>query len=286
VRAPAAGFAALLGACSGGVSVPATPAVPAAPEAAGAAESVTATGSSMAARWPAAEVALRALPPLGPPERGLRIVIDAGHGEAGNTGNTSVRCESEADFTRRVQDAVVTRLGAAPELEVRAGRPSAALRDYGERIAAFDAWPADAVVSLHSDARAGDGPRIDPTTGCTSAPGAAGFSVLYSDEGDPARVAPRERLAHAVAEEMVAAGFGPYTIGYADSLYERVGVGVYVDRHAPGKRIRMLRRPAVPVVIVETHQAWDAEEAERWTEGRTFDAFAAAIRRAVVRAAG
>ena len=237
-----------------------------------------------AARWPEAGVVLRALAPLPSPSRRLRIIVDAGHGAPGNSGNTSVRCEAEQDFTRRVQDEVVARLARATELEVRAGRPDAALLDYGTRIAAFDEWPADAVVSLHSDARAGDGVTVDPTTGCLSASGAAGFSVLYSDEGSPSLAAARKRLALEMAAAMTEAGFGVYTLGYSDDSYATVADGVYLDRHATGKRIRMLRGPVVPSVIVETHQAFDAAEAERWTEAATLDAFAAAVRRAVVAA--
>lgn len=237
-----------------------------------------------AASWPAAGAELRALAPLPSRGRRLRIIIDAGHGAPGNVGNTSVRCELEQDFTRRVQDEVVARLARAPELEVRAGRPDAALVDYGARIVAFDGWPADAVVSLHSDARAGEGVEIHPVTGCWSVRGAAGFSVLFSDEGPPGLKIARERLAREVAGAMTEAGFAPYTRGYSDALYGTVADGVFVDRHAKGKRIRMLRGTHVPTVIVETHQAFDPDEAERWTEPATLDAFAAAVRRAVVAA--
>ncbi len=196
-----------------------------------------------------------------------------------------MRCESEADFTRGAQDHVVARLATAPELDVRAGRPSEALLDYGARIAAFNAWPADAVVSLHSDARAADGPVVDPTTGCWSTIGATGFTVLFSDEGTAKLAEARRRLAEAVARELTAAGFPPYIQGYSPELYEDVGGGAYLDRHATGKRIRMLRGTKVPTVIVETHQAFDVEESARWTEPATLDAFAAAIRRAAVAAA-
>lgn len=235
--------------------------------------------------WPAAGAPLLVLPPVPAGARPVRLVIDAGHGAPGNSGTTSVRCEAEADFTRRVQDEVVARLSTAPELEVRPGRPSVALLDYGSRIAAFNAWPADAVVSLHSDARAADGPLVDPGTGCWSSTGASGFTILFSDEDPPDLAQAHRRLAEAVAAEMVNAGFAPYAAGYSEELYGSVGAGVYVDRHPVGKRIRMLRGTKVPTVIVETHQASDAEESARWTEPATLDAFAAAIRRAAVAAA-
>jgi N-acetylmuramoyl-L-alanine amidase len=211
------------------------------------------------------------------------VVIDAGHGEPGNLGNTSVTCEREADFTRRTQDAVLARLAAAPGLSLRAGRPTAALRTYDDRIASFEAWGADAVLSLHSDTREGDGWEIAPTTGCFAGLGAAGFAVLYSDEGASARVEPRRRLARAVARRLVEAGFPAY--GGADyrGLYapDPGAAGAFLDRHAPGRRIKMLRRPRVPVVIVETHQAVDPDEVARWNEPGTLDAFAAALDAAV-----
>ncbi len=235
--------------------------------------------------WPLPGAPLQVLPPLPARERPVRLVIDAGHGAPGNSGNTSVRCESEAEFTRRAQDHVVARLSAAPELEVRAGRPSEALLDYGSRISAFNAWPADAVISLHSDARAADGPVVDPATGCWSTMGSTGFTVLFSDEGPASLALARRQLAEAVATQMLSAGFQAYTLGYSDELYGAISAGVFVDRHAIGKRIRMLRGTKVPTVIVETHQAFDVEESARWTEPATLDAFAAAIRRAAVAAA-
>ncbi|GDX79778.1 hypothetical protein LBMAG42_15890 [Deltaproteobacteria bacterium] len=243
------------------------------------------TPTPAAPTWPAAGAPLQVLPPLSAGARPVRLVIDAGHGAPGNSGNTSVRCEAEADFTRRVQDELLARLANAPELEVRSGRPSAALLDYGSRIAAFNAWPADAVVSLHSDARAADNLSIHPSTGCWSSTGASGFTVLFSDEGPPDLARARRQLAEAMSRELHGAGFVPYAAGYSEELYGSIGAGVYVDRHPVGKRIRMLRGTKVPTVIVETHQASDAEETARWAEPATLDAFAAAIRRAAVAAA-
>ncbi len=277
-------LAALLGQAACGGEGPVVAAAGVAAEGAPAGVAAPTGDRPRAASWPEAGAELRALAPLPSPGRRLRIIIDAGHGAPGNVGNTSVRCELEQDFTRRVQDEVVARLARAPELEVRAGRPDAALVDYGARIAAFDGWPADAVVSLHSDARAGEGVELHPVTGCWSVRGAAGFSVLFSDEGSPGLKAARERLARAVAGALTEAGFPPYARGYSEALYGAVTDGVFVDRHAKGKRIRMLRGTHVPTVIVETHQAFDPDEAERWTEPGTLDAFAAALRRAVVAA--
>lgn len=234
--------------------------------------------------WPAPGAALRVLPPpqaAPQPQARTRLVVDAGHGAPGNPGNTSARCESEAEFTRRTQDALLARLAGAPELEVRAGRPGSELVTYDARITAFHEWPADAVLSLHSDARQGSGAQRDARSGCWAADDAEGFAVLYSDEGDAALAADRAALARAVATAMHDAGFLPYGgEDYAGLYGPDTTAGVFVDRHGPGKRIKMLRATRVPTVIVETHQALDRDEAERWDEPATLDAFAAAVRAA------
>lgn len=237
--------------------------------------------------WPAAGAPLRAIPAPAWSGRPLRLVVDAGHGAPGNLGNTSVRCEQEADFTRRTQDAVIERLRPRPDLALLAGRPSDALRSYDDRIVAFDAWKADAVISLHSDTRAGDGWTVSPTTGCYEGLGATGFAVLYSDEGADRRVGARQRLARAVGRRLAEAGFPPYGGVDYTGLYapDTETAGVFLDRHAPSKRIRMLRGLAVPLVIIETHQAVDPAEVDRWNEPATLDAFAAALHAAVIDAA-
>lgn len=153
---------------------------------------------------------------------------------------------------------------------------------------AFDAWKADAVISLHSDTREGDGWARSDATGCYQGLGAPGFAILYSDEGDSSRVEPRRALARAVGRRMAEAGFLAYDGADYPGLYapdERVA-GVFVDRHAPKKRIRMLRGVRVPLVIVETHQAVDPREVARWSEPQTLDAFSAAIYAAVIDATG
>lgn len=234
--------------------------------------------------WPAPEARLTPLAaPEMPPGEPFRLVIDAGHGEPGNLGNRSALCEREATFTLRTQEAVIQRLRQRPGLALSAGRPRGVLIPYTERITTFDAW-ADAVVSVHSDARAVEGIGADPATGCLSGHGANGFSVLWSDEGDAALVARRHHLATAVATRMAQAGFPAYDGGDYPGLYEADPQvpGVFVDRHTPARRIRMLRRTHVPLVIVETHQALDPDEAARWNEPETLDAFASALFSAAV----
>ncbi|MET0402683.1 MAG: N-acetylmuramoyl-L-alanine amidase, partial [Cystobacter sp.] len=62
--------------------------------------------------------------------------------------------------------------------------------------------------------------------------------------------------------------------------------GAFVSRHQPGQRIFVLREPTMPSIIIETHHAWDFEEAARWREERTLEAFAAAVAQGLVDALG
>ncbi|MDP2305718.1 MAG: N-acetylmuramoyl-L-alanine amidase [Pseudomonadota bacterium] len=221
--------------------------------------------------WPAPGAPLRVLP-------GARVegtlLLDAGHGAAGNTGNTNWRCESEGDVMRRMADRVATAL--APVVTVRRTRPDATLVPYPDRLRASRSVAF--LVSLHSDSRAGTDLHVDPATGCYVNSGAAGFAVLWSDEGAAELVAARGAFARAVARRMAEAGFPPYPGLDYGGLYEGDEVpGVFVDRHEAKQRIMLLRRPIVPSVIIETHQAWDPEESARWEEPATWAAFAGAI---------
>lgn len=234
--------------------------------------------------WPAEGARLFVAAPYTPPRWSRRrVMIDPGHGEPDNEGNTSVVCEKEADEMLRIAAGVVPRLAATGAFAVRTTRPGGKKVRYGDRIAAADGWDAHALVSFHSDARAGDAYGPDPVTGCLRSTGAAGFSVLWSDEGAPGLVARRHALARAVADALVVAGFAAYGgEDYGDYAPDDGHPGVFVDRHAMDKRIRMLRRPVVPSVIVETHQALDPDEVARWKEPRTLEAFSAALHRALV----
>lgn len=200
-----------------------------------------------------------------------RLLLDAGHGAPDNNGNTNAACEREGDVMRRVADGVAGALPAT--LTVLRTRPDPGLVDYPTRLRM--SRDADWLVSLHSDSRAGRDIAPSPA-GCWQNVGALGFSVLWSDEGAPPLVAARERLAVAIRDRMVEAGFLAYDGHDYVGLYEGTN-GVFVDRHAPSKRIMLLRRPAIPSVIIETHQAWDPAEVERWTEPATWTAFAAAL---------
>ena len=104
------------------------------------------------------------------------------------------------------------------------------------------------------------------------------MSVLWSDEGEAALVARRHALARAIATRAAQAGFPPYAgLDYV-GLYDPDAVpGVFVDRHEDRKRIMLLRRPTVPSVIVETHEAWDVAEATRWEQPDTLAAFTSVL---------
>jgi N-acetylmuramoyl-L-alanine amidase len=211
-----------------------------------------------------------------------RVVIDAGHGAVGNSGTTDALCRAEQEHTKATQDAVAQWLRQQPGIDIAVGRPDESLVSYRDRIKTFTKWKADAVISIHSDARAADGWWRDGQSGCWRSRGGTGFAVLYSDEGNDALAAARLSLAVATSTAMIEAGFHPYHGADYEGLYEQTHPGVFVDRHTPKQRIMMLRRTTMPVVIVETHQAADEHEATMWAQPETQAAFAAAIYRAVV----
>lgn len=227
------------------------------------------------AAWPAAG-ALRVLPAPEPGAAGGRLLLDAGHGAPDNGGNTNLHGVREQEVTRQVADAIAPHLAAAG-YAVTLTRPDATLVSYDDRMGMTRS--ADWLVSLHSDARAGTTALAIPGhPDWWETIGATGFSVLYSDEGEEPLVSARLALARAVATRMAEAGFLPYPGSDYVGLYAPDATpGVFVDRHAPNLRIRLLRRPTIPSVIVETHEAHDRAEAARWEEPATHEAFAAAL---------
>ncbi|RKH05115.1 N-acetylmuramoyl-L-alanine amidase, partial [Corallococcus sp. CA053C] len=239
--------------------------------------------------WPAPGAPLTKLAVTVP--RGFRkkrIYLDAGHGADGNTGNRSVLCEDEQDFTLRVGLDLQRRLEATGLFVVRLSRDAPGQRvAYPARVVAAEAWNAHAFVSLHSDAR-GQAQRwhATPERQCPRQDATPGYSVLWSDEGSEPLKTHRATLARALARRMEAAGFRPYDGVDYTGLYDGDAVqpGVFVDRHAPERRIMVLRRPRIPSVIIETYHALDYEENQRWKEERTLDAFAAAVAQGLVEA--
>jgi N-acetylmuramoyl-L-alanine amidase len=233
------------------------------------------------AAWPADAAALEAQQP---PEPGgalaLEITIDPGHGVGSNSGNDSCLCIEEQDHNLRVATHLAASLEAQGLHRVRLSRRDNAGPGYQGRIDAAAAAGSQVFISLHSDAR-GEQHSWAPHEGrsCSWNDANPGFSVLYSDEGSEALVAERLALARAVAARLARAGFLPYDGHEYHQLYQGdpQQPGVFVDRHIPSKRIRMLRRPPMPSVIIETHNAWDRREEPRWQLDATLEAFDAAV---------
>lgn len=238
--------------------------------------------------WPAPGAPLTKLDVAAPQGfRKKRIYLDAGHGAAGNTGNQSVTCEDEQDFTLRVGLDLKERLEATGLFVVKLSRGAPGQRvAYPGRVTSAEAWGAHAFVSLHSDAR-GTAQlwRATPERQCPRQDATPGYSVLWSDESTEPLLSRRVTLARSLAKSMKDAGFLPYDGVDYTGLYDGDPIpGVFVDRHVPGRRVMVLRRPRIPSVIIETHHALDFEEAERWKEERTLDAFSAAVARGLVEA--
>jgi N-acetylmuramoyl-L-alanine amidase len=228
--------------------------------------------------WPAAG----ALSTPTPSPVAMRLLLDAGHGASGNSGNTNCKGESEQDVMRRVTDAVAATL-VADGIPLTRTRPDAAPVSYDTRLQLANQH--DLLISLHSDTRAGpEQGWLDQAAGTWWTGGAAGFAVLWSDEGGTALVEQRLALARALARQLSAVGFLAYPGADYSGLYDPdpATPGVFVDRHQPAQRIRLLRRPKVPSVIIETHEAHDCEEVARWEEPATTTSFARALEAALL----
>lgn len=252
------------------------------------AESEGAGVATPAPTWPASGAPLTVARVRFPEGFGKRrIYLDAGHGATGNTGNRSVTCEDEEAFTLRVAQDLARRLEATGHFQVRLSREPGERVPYPSRLTEALKWKAHALLSLHSDAR-GMAMPWEPTPGqqCYRHDAAPGFSVLWSEEAGAPLQARRAELARAIARQLGQAGFRHYDgVDYA-GLYaaDSAQAGVFVSRvsEPTHRRIFVLRRPTVPSVIIETHHALDFEEAARWREERTLEAFAAAVAQGLV----
>lgn len=238
--------------------------------------------------WPSPEARLKPqnIKNLQKPASGpFRIYLDAGHGAPGNPGNHSCFCVAEQDFTRKAALELGKRLEETGAFEIKLSRENDEIVPYKDRVEAAEAWKAHAFISLHSDVR-GRSERWAPVPGmdCALSLASPGFSVLWSDEGDTALADRRHKLAGLVARQMKSTGFLAYLGGEYTGLYEMdvAEPGVFVDRHAPGQRIFVLRKPSMPAILIETHHALDPREAARWDDAETFGAFAAAIAFALI----
>lgn len=226
--------------------------------------------------WPSDQAELRAPDVKYPDGFGtFKIFVDPGHGAKDNKGNTSCLCEDEQDFTLALANELAIYLRSSGHFEVEVSRSGEELVAYGERVERATEWKADVFLSLHSDVR-GHAAALPGPEGCLCSESAPGFSVLWSDEGEAA--AARLRLARSMARAMSGAGF-PFYDGAEYETYEAdpdCG-GVFVDRHALAKRIYVLRKPPMPSVIMETHNARDPREAHRWRARKTREVFFGAV---------
>lgn len=221
-----------------------------------------------------------------PPGFGARrVFVDPGHGARDNRGNSSTYCVDEQDFTLGAARELADRLNATGHFQVKLARDGGRPVEYSARIEDAAAFGAEAFISLHSDVR-GHAELWSPSPGlsCRRSVAAPGFSVLWSDEAESPLKDARLSLARAAARRMRDAGFPAYSGPEYIGLYEGDGVepGVFVDRHAPRQRILILRRTTMPAILIETHNALDPREADRWSEPRTYDAFAGAVAAALV----
>ncbi|WP_255217161.1 N-acetylmuramoyl-L-alanine amidase [Myxococcus sp. AM010] len=238
--------------------------------------------------WPASGASLTVSEVRFPEGFGTRrIYLDAGHGAEGNTGNKGVTCEDEETFTLRVAEDLAKRLEATGHFQVRLSRKPGERVAYPLRVTAAEAWRAHAMLSLHSDSR-GTAMPWSPTPGqeCFRQDAAPGFTVLWSESAEATAhlQAGRAGLARALAHRLGQAGFPPYDGVDYEGLYaiDTAQPGVFVAREPTHRQIFVLRKPRIPSVIIETHHALDFEEAARWREKRTLEAFAAAVAQGLV----
>lgn len=220
--------------------------------------------------WPSPACDVHPLPlPSGPP---VVVAIDPGHGTKSNRGAISSwgaeECVHTAWFSQRLQQAL------SPRFSVRNLRTTDPGPSYEARVARAEALGARALISIHADARGAVG-QWSPREGeswriATSSPG---FAILWSNQGPLGRQ--REALARSIATHLAEAGFLPYDGDDYTGLYETHAETPGVFRDLRG--LYLLRKPTVPSVIVETHNALDPHEVARFGEPGVADAYASAI---------
>jgi len=211
------------------------------------------------------------------------VFVVAGHGTGRNHGNVGCRCQVEEHFTLDATDDLAARLDATGVFEVTRARSASYRPSYASRIAHLHRSDAAVMLELHSDARADalyPHTRREDGSWCYAADDDPGIAILVRDQGPAAEVMPRLRLARRVAEALVDAGFSAYDgNNYGEQYDLDTTPGVFLDRRG----LYMLKRARVPAILIETHNAYDAREAERWDEEATRDAFGRAVIEALVR---
>lgn len=218
--------------------------------------------------------------------RPIAVYLDAGHGAKDNSGATSCYCVEEQAFTQSLASDVKEDLTALG-FKVFLSRTGLQLVSYADRVDAATRLRADVFVSLHSDIRGRtEDWSPDGQSTCKRSTEAPGFSVLYSDEGASALADSRKRLAESIAFGLEQALFIPYRGAEYVGLYEPIPSedGVFVDRHAEGKRIFVLRKTTMPAVIVETHNALDPREATAFEDSIVRRAFSLALAKGIAEA--
>jgi N-acetylmuramoyl-L-alanine amidase len=209
-----------------------------------------------------------------------RIFVDPGHGTAGNEGSTTALCDKEQDVVLTIARALGRTLESSGHFEVALARTSSRGPSYEERLRAAERFGADAILSIHLDAR-GTAALSTCANGATALRNDAemGFGVLLSDRGGSRIVSKRRELSRAIAKRLEEVGFPPYDGFDYEGLYLGDSVeGVFVDRRG----LFMLRRPKIPSVIIETHHGLYLDETRLWREARTLEAFGDAVHAALL----
>ncbi len=232
------------------------------------------------AQWPEPFSPLTLLPLRAP--RNLEdghVYLVAGHANGPERdGNTGVHGQIEADValetTLFVEDWWTHMDPGPPRFDWTIGRRAGDRPSYGDRLRRAEEVGADVFIDIHTDARGpwtawATNPAGEIVYRCDDGPG---FAVLYNEGG--ALGPQRRELARVVADRLAAAGFPAYDGSDYTGLYDLDPTpGVFIDRRG----LMMLRRPAMPSIIIETHNAKDYEESLRWREPATHAAFAAAL---------
>lgn len=233
--------------------------------------------------WPAPDTVF--VPPLieVPADFGTRgVFVSAGHGTKDNVGNVGCRCQLEEDYTLVASHRLADQLRGLGVFDITEARTGTSRPSYGARLRHLGRSRADVMVELHSDWRGHWRVPVDRRfTGewCYETDRAPGLAVLVSDEGSEALRDARRALARSVADALWEVGFLPYDgMHYGESYDLDTTAGVYIDRRG----LRMLRRPKVPSIIIETHNALDPHETDRWDEPATHDAFFRAVAKGLI----